>query len=216
MSEAPFAFSSENLDKARATIARYPEGRQASAILPVLDLAQRQNGGWLSPQAVATVAEMLDMPLIRVYEVISFYEMFNSQPVGEHMVRVCTTTPCMLRGSTEILAACKDELGIEVGGTSADDKFTLAEFECLGACVNAPVVWIDDDYYEDLEPDRIREILRDLRAGERPAPGPQIGRQKSAPLGGPRTLTAVAAAMPSVDTDREPIAAAGAGEEEQA
>ena len=196
MSEARFAFSPENLDKARAYIARYPDGRQASAVLPVLDLAQRQNGGWLSPQAVAGVAEMLDMPLIRVYEVISFYEMFNSRPVGRHMARVCTTTPCMLRGGAGILDACKDELGIEVGGTTADGEFTLAEAECLGACVNAPVVWIDDDYYEDLEPDRIREILRALRAGGRCEPGSQIGRQKSAPLGGPRTLTAVPAAAP--------------------
>ncbi len=196
MNEARFAFNPENLDKARACIARYPEGRQASAVLPLLDLAQRQNGGWLSPQAIAAVAEMLAMPLIRVYEVISFYEMFNSRPVGRHMVRVCTTTPCMLRGSTGILAACQDELGIAVGETSADGKFTLAEVECLGACVNAPIVWIGDDYYEDLEPDRIREILRALRVGQACAPGPQIDRQRSAPLGGPRTLTAVPAAAP--------------------
>ncbi len=196
MSEAPFVFSPENLDRANACIARYPDGRQASAILPVLDLAQRQNGGWLSPTAASFVAEMLDMPLIRVYEVISFYEMFHSHPVGEHMVRVCTTTPCMLRGSTEVLAACRDELGIEVGETTGDHRFTLAEFECLGACVNAPIVWIDDDYYEDLDPDRIREILRAFRAGERPEPGSQIGRQKSAPVGGPQTLTAFPAAAP--------------------
>ena len=183
MSEPEFSLSPENLDLANRYIARYPPGRQASAILPVLDIAQRQNRGWLSPEAVACVAEMLDMPLIRVYEVISFYEMLHSKPVGEHMVRVCTTTPCMLRGSTEILAACTEELGIAVGETSSDDKFTLAEFECLGACVNAPIVWIDDDYYEDLDPDRIRAILKALRAGERPRPGSQTGRQNSAPVG---------------------------------
>jgi len=205
VSETEFALNPENLDRAQMYVARYPEGRQASAILPVLDIAQRQNGGWLSPPAVACVADMLEMPLIRVYEVISFYEMFYSQPVGEHMVRVCTTTPCMLRGSADILETCKDELGIAVGESSDDRKFTLAEFECLGACVNAPIVWIDDDYYEDLNPDRIREILKAFRVGERPEPGSQIGRQTSAPVGGPNTLTAVPDPTPYVDVVDVPV-----------
>ncbi len=188
MSDSQFSFTAENLERAAALIARYPAGRQASAILPVLDLAQRQCGGWLPAPAVARVAEMLDMPLIRVYEVISFYEMFHARPVGEHMVRVCTTTPCMLRGSSEILEACAAELGIAAGETSEDGKFTLVEFECLGACVNAPIVWIDDDYYEDLDPARVRDILKAFRAGRRPEPGSQAGRQRSAPAGGPTTL----------------------------
>lgn len=178
-----FVLTPENKARAESHIARYPEGRQASAVLAVLDIAQRQNGGWLSPAAVEHVADMLDMAQIRIYEIISFYEMLHAEPVGEHMVRVCTTTPCMLRGSTDILDACKDELGIEVGGTTDDGKFTLTEFECLGACVNAPIVWIDDDYYEDLDPEKTVAILKAFRAGERPEPGSQIGRQGSEPVG---------------------------------
>ncbi len=178
-----FALTPENKARAESHIARYPEGRQASAVLAVLDIAQRQNGGWLSPAAVEHVADMLDMARIRIYEIISFYEMLHAEPVGEHMVRVCTTTPCMLRGSTDILDACKDELGVEVGGTTDDGKFTLTEFECLGACVNAPIVWIDDDYYEDLDPEKTVAILKAFRAGERPEPGSQIGRRGSEPVG---------------------------------
>lgn len=184
-----FAFSAENRERAEKHIARYPEGRQASAVLPLLDLAQRQCGGWLPRAAMDYVADMLGMAPIRVYEVVSFYEMFHDKPVGEHMVRVCTTTPCMLRGAQDILAACKDELGVGVGETTSDGKFTLTEFECLGACVNAPIVWIDDDFYEDLDPDIARRVLKAFREGKQPEPGPQTGRQASAPAGGPKTLT---------------------------
>ena len=188
-----FTLTAENKAKADACIARYPEGRQASAVLAVLDIAQRQNGGWLSPAAVEHVADMLDMAQIRIYEIVSFYEMLHAQPVGEHMVRVCTTTPCMLRGSTDILEACKGELGVEVGGTTGDGKFTLTEFECLGACVNAPIVWIDDDYFEDLDPEKTVSILKAFRAGERPEPGSQIGRRGSEPVGEWTSLTEVEA-----------------------
>ena len=191
MSEA-FALTPENKARADAFIARYPEGRQASAVLAVLDIAQRQNGGWLSPEAIEHVAGMLDMAEIRIYEIVSFYEMLHAEPVGEHMVRVCTTTPCMLRGSGDILEACKSELGVGVGGTTDDGRFTLTEFECLGACVNAPIVWIDDDYYEDLDPDKTVAILKAFRAGERPEPGSQIGRRGSEPLGEWTSLTEVA------------------------
>ncbi len=189
-----FAFSPENLDKSKAIIAKYPDGCQASAVLPMLDLAQRQNGGWVSREAMQHVAELLDMAPIRVYEVATFYEMFNLEPVGEHIVRVCTTTPCMLCGAGDVLEACKDELRVDVRGTTDDGKFTLQEFECLGACVNAPIVWIDDDFYEDLDAGAIRDILRRLRAGERPAPGSATGRQTSAPASGPKTLTTGGAA----------------------
>lgn len=192
MSES-FALTPDNKAKADAFIARYPEGRQASAVLAVLDIAQRQNGGWLSPAAVEHVADMLDMAQIRIYEIISFYEMLHAEPVGEHMVRVCTTTPCMLRGSTGILEACKGELGVEVGETTGDGKFTLTEFECLGACVNAPIVWIDDDYYEDLDPEKTVAILKAFRAGERPGAGSQIGRRGSEPVGEWTSLTEFAA-----------------------
>ena len=184
-----FAFTPENVEEAKKYIARYPEGKQASAVLPLLDIAQRQAGGWLPRAAMDYVADYLDMAPIRVYEVVSFYEMLYDRPVGEHMVRVCTTTPCMLRGAGDILDACKDEIGVGVGETSTDGKFTLAEFECLGACVNAPIVWIDDDYYEDLEPDAIRRVIQSFRNGEAIAPGSLRGRQKSAPASGLTTLT---------------------------
>ncbi len=189
-----FEFTSENSDKIANFIRRYPDGKQASAILAVLDLAQRQGGGWLSRAAMDCVAETLGMAPIRVYEVASFYEMYNLDPVGEHMVRVCTTTPCQLRGASDILDACKEEIGAGVGETSADGKFTLKEFECLGACVNAPIVWIDDDYYEDLDADTVRSILKRFREGESAAPGSQQGRQTSAPAPGPTTLTDTAGA----------------------
>ncbi len=191
MSGAPetFAFTPDVRAQAEKYIARYPDGKQASAVLALLDLAQRQSGGWLPRAAMDHVAEVLDMAPIRVYEVATFYEMFNLDPVGEHVVRVCTTTPCMLCGAEDVLQACKDELRVELRGTTDDGKFTLQEFECLGACVNAPIVWIDDDFYEDLDAAAIRDILKRLRTGERPEPGSAKGRQKSAPASGPKTLT---------------------------
>ena len=191
MSTTPesFDFTPDNRARAETYIRRYPEGRQASAVLALLDLAQRQSGGWLPRAAMEYVAKMLDMAPIRVYEVATFYEMYNLEPVGEHIVRVCTTTPCMLCGAGDVLAACKEELRVEVRGTTDDGKFTLQEFECLGACVNAPIVWIDDDFYEDLDGAAIRDILKRLRTGERPEPGSAKGRQTSAPISGPRTLT---------------------------
>ena len=196
MSASPetFAFSPDNRARADKYISRYPEGRQASAVLALLDLAQRQSGGWLPRPAMEHVAEYLDMAPIRVYEVATFYEMFNLDPVGKHVVRVCTTTPCMLCGAADVLETCKDELRVEVKGTTDDGMFTLQEFECLGACVNAPVVWIDDDFYEDLDAVKIRDILKRFRAGERPDPGSATGRQTSAPASGPKTLTTGGAA----------------------
>jgi NADH-quinone oxidoreductase E subunit len=191
---AAFAFTPENLEKARTIIARYPEGRQASAVMPLLDLAQRQHGGWLPRAAMDHVAEILDMAPIRVYEVATFYTMYNLDPVGEHLVQVCTTTPCALCGSAAIVEACRAELGIDFGETTEDGKFTLHEVECLGACVNAPMMQIGDDYYEDLDPDSTRRILRMLRRGETPTPGPQSGRHGSEPAGGLTSLTTVAGA----------------------
>ena len=196
MSETPsateqakaFAFTAENLARTGAVIARYPDGRQASAVLPLLDIAQRQCGGWLPQTAMETVARILDMAPIRVYEVATFHTMFNLAPVGEHSVHVCTTTPCALRGCAGIVQACKDELGIGFSETTDDNKFTLREVECLGACVNAPMLRIDNDYYEDLDADAVRRILQALRRGERPAPGPQGARKGSVPAGGLTTL----------------------------
>ena len=184
-----FAFTPENRARADAVIAKYPAGCQASAVLPLLDLAQRQNDGWIPRAAMEHVAELLDMASIRVYEVATFYTMLNLEPVGRHHVQLCRTTPCWLRGSDALRDACRDELGIGLGETTEDGLFTVTEVECLGACVNAPMVQIDNHFYEDLEPQRMKEILRALRAGDAPAPGPQTGRQTSAPASGPTTLT---------------------------
>lgn len=184
-----FAFTAENRAKADAVIAKYPAGCQASAVLPLLDLAQRQNDGWISQAVMEHVAELLDMASIRVYEVATFYTMLNLEPVGRHHVQLCRTTPCWLRGSDALRDACREELGIGLGGTTEDGLFTLTEVECLGACVNAPMVQIDDHFYEDLDPARMKEILRAFRAGSPPEPGSQTGRQTSAPASGLTTLT---------------------------
>jgi NADH-quinone oxidoreductase E subunit len=183
-----FAFTPDNAREAKALIKRYPEGRQASAVLPLLSLAQKQCGGWLPQPVLDYVADYLDMPRIRVYEVASFYDMFNTQPVGRVQIRVCTTTPCWLCGSDEVVRACRDVLGIEPGESTPDMEFFLREFECLGACANAPMMWIDDHYFEDLTYDSTRAILEALRRGERPKPGSQTGRRASMPAGGKTTL----------------------------
>jgi NADH-quinone oxidoreductase E subunit len=184
-----FAFSQENLEKAKAIIAKYPEGRQASAVMPLLDLAQRQNDGWVSQPAMDVIAEMLDMPVIRVYEVATFYTMYNLHPIGKHHVQVCTNLPCWLRGSDEVMKTCKKVLGIGAGETTEDGKFTVNEMECLGACVNAPMMQIDDDYYADLDADSTESILSVLKAGGTPKPGSQIGRKSCEPVGGLTSLT---------------------------
>ena len=188
-----FAWTADNARKAKEIIGRYPAGRQASAVLPLLDLAQRQVGaetktqGWLPVPVIEFVAKELDMPYMRVFEVVTFYTMFNLAPVGRYHVQVCGTTPCMLRGSDDVFAACKNH-GLAKGKTTPDGLFTLTEVECLGACTNAPMVQINDDNYEDLDYDKMTAILEALANGETPKPGPQIDRQTSAPEGGPTTL----------------------------
>ena len=189
-----FAFTAENADKAKAIVARYPEGRQASAVLALLDLAQRQHGGWLPLAVIDFVADWLRMPRIRVYEVATFYTMFNLEPVGRHLVQVCTTTPCWLCGSDDVLGACREALGIGVGETSADGRFTLVEVECLGACCNAPMMQINDDYYEDLDAASTKRVLDALKRGETPKPGSQTGRRTSEPATGLTTLKGAPAA----------------------
>jgi NADH-quinone oxidoreductase E subunit len=183
-----FAFTAENLERAKAHIAKYPEGRQQSAVLPLLDLAQRQSGGWLPQAAMHTVAEMLGMPRIRVYEVATFYTMFNLRPVGRYLLQACTTTPCWLRGSDAVVGACEKNLGIGIGGTTGDGIFTLVEVECLGACVNAPILQVNDDFYEDLDGPSTEVLLEALRAGKPPPRGSVIGRGGSAPINGKMTL----------------------------
>jgi NADH-quinone oxidoreductase E subunit len=186
---ASFDFTDENLERAKAHIAKYPAGRQASAVLPLLDLAQRQHGGWLSRAAMDRVAELLGMSPIRVYEVATFYTMFNLRPVGRYLLQACTTTPCWLRGSEQVVSTCERKLSISVGGTTPDGLFTLVEVECLGACVNAPVLQVNDDFYEDLDGPATEVLLDALRAGNVPPPGSAIGRHGSEPIGGRRTLT---------------------------
>ncbi len=185
---ASFAFTPENLERAKQAITKYPPGRQASAVLALLDLAQRQSGGWLPRPAMDHVAGILDMAPIRVYEVATFYTMFNLRPVGRYHLQVCRTTPCWLRGADELTETCKRKLGIGLKDRTADGKFSLIEVECLGACVNAPVVQINDDFYEDLDAKKLEALLDALVRGEKPKMGSQIGRQGSAPEGGPQVL----------------------------
>jgi len=185
---ASFDFTPENLERAREHIAKYPSGRQASAVLPLLDLAQRQHGGWLPRAAMDRVAEMLEMAPIRVYEVATFYTMFNLRPVGRYLLQVCTTTPCWLRGSDEVVRACRNKLHIGVGGTTPDGLFSLVEVECLGACVNAPILQVNDDFYEDLDGPATEVLLDALREGNPPLHGSVTGRRGSEPVGGRTTL----------------------------
>ena len=166
-----FAFTPENQVRVQQIIAKYPPGRQASAVLPLLDLAQRQHQNWLPRAAMDHVADLLGMARIRVYEVASFFTMFNHAPVGQHVIQVCTTTPCWLRGSDQVVSACRSKLGIELGQTTADGRFTLREVECLGACVNAPVVQIGDDFYEDVDGPAMEALIQALARGELPAAG---------------------------------------------
>ena len=188
-----FALTPENEAKARTIIARYPPGRQQSAIIPLLDMAQRQVGeetgtqGWLPIPVIEYIAKYLDMPYVRALEVATFYTMFNQRPVGRYHVQVCGTTPCMLRGSDDVFDACYAK-GMKKGGTTEDGLFTLSEVECLGACANAPMVQINDDNYEDLTFESMTAILEAFQRGEVPKPGPQVDRQTSAPEGGPTTL----------------------------
>jgi NADH-quinone oxidoreductase subunit E len=190
-----FAFDAESEAKITTILKRYPEGKQASAVIPLLYVAQRQMGrltqsAWVPRVAMDVIAARLSMPPIRVYEVATFYFMFNMKPIGRHHLQLCGTTPCMLRGSDDVLRACKDAGGLKgVGDTSANGLFTLTEVECLGACVNAPILQIDDDYYEDLDYESTVKLLEAFKRGERPKPGSAIGRQASAPAGEQTVLT---------------------------
>ncbi|MEQ8741534.1 MAG: NADH-quinone oxidoreductase subunit NuoE [Hoeflea sp.] len=183
-----FAFTAENVEWAKGQIAKYPEGKQASAIIPLLWRAQDQHDGWLPEPAIRYVAEMLDMEYIRALEVATFYTMFNLSPVGEHYVQLCGTTPCWLRGADELKEVCRKHIGPE-GQVSADGKFSWLEVECLGACVNAPMVQINADFFEDLDAASFERVLNDLRAGKDVKPGPQNERHASEPAGGLTSLT---------------------------
>jgi NADH-quinone oxidoreductase subunit E len=192
---ASFAFDAESEAEIARIITKYPAGKQASAVLPALYIAQRQmkrqtGSAWVPVKAMDAVGARLGMPSIRVYEVATFYFMFNTAPIGQYHLQVCTTTPCWLRGSDAITEACRKETGIKGWGETSDDGvFTMSEVECLGACVNAPILQVDDDFYEDMDAEKVTVLLAALRRGERPVPGSMVGRKTSAPEGGPNTLT---------------------------
>ena len=182
-----FKFTPSNLKWANAQIAKYPKGKEASAVIPLLWRAQEQHDGWLPEPAIRAVAELLDMAYIRVYEVATFYTMFNLSPVGKYFVQLCGTTPCWLRGADGLKDVCRRVIG-EQNTVTEDGALSWLEVECLGACTNAPMVQINKDYYEDLTPETLEQILNDLRDGKEGKPGPQNGRQFSAPEGGRTTL----------------------------
>ena len=183
-----FAFTPENEAWVDTQIAKYPPGRQASAVISLLWRGQEQEG-WVTKPMIEAVASRLDMPFIRVLEVATFYTMFNLAPVGRHLVQVCTTTPCWLAGSDSVVAACKKHIAARPETISADGMFSWMEVECLGACVNAPVLQIGKDFYEDLDGGKTEAILSAFRRGERPTPGSQSGRHSSEPAGGLTSLT---------------------------
>lgn len=194
-----FEFTDENLKDIERIIAKYPKGRQQSAVMPMLDLAQRQvaaegakanpvYGGWIPRAAMDKIADMLDMAPVKVYEVATFYSMYNLAPVGKYLIQVCGTTPCWLCGSDDVMKTCHDKLGIGLNETTDDGKFTVMEVECLGACVNAPMVQINDDYYEDLDGKNMAEIIDLLSENMKPNTGSQKGRKASMPASGPTTL----------------------------
>lgn len=196
----PQTFAFRDMKAVDEIVSRYPKGFQRSAVMPLLDLAQRQvaedglkasppYGGWIPRAAMDEIARIIDQPPIKVYEVASFYTMYNLAPVGKYLVQCCTTTPCWLRGSADIVRACETSCGVHMGETSDDGLFTLVEVECLGACVNAPMVQINDDYYEDLTPQKMTEIVGHLKAGKPVPAGSQTGRKCSMALSGPTTLT---------------------------
>lgn len=187
-----FEFTPENLEWAKKVIERYPEGRQASAVIPILWRAQEQNEGWLTEPAIRVVADLLDMPKIRVLEVATFYTMFQLQPVGKKAhIQVCGTTPCQLRGAEGLIRVCKSKIAEKAHELSEDGNFSWEEVECLGACSNAPMVQIFKDTYEDLTEDTLSKLIDDIAAGREVTPGPQTDRRFAAPEGGPTTLTEI-------------------------
>ena len=188
---ASFSFTKENEAEIEKILAKYPEERKASAVMPLLDLAQRQHENWIPMKAIEEIANRLNMAEIRVLEVASFYTMYNLKPVGKYFLQACTTTPCMLRGSDDMMRCIKDRLNIESGQTSACGKFSLLEVECLGACVNAPILQVNDDFYEDLDYQTTGKLLDSLEADQPLPVGSVKGRQGSESEQGATSLTAL-------------------------
>lgn len=195
----PESFAFKDAGKVQEIISRYPEGRTHSAAMPLLDLAQRQvaeegakstppYGGWIPRAAMDEIARIIDVPKMRIYEVATFYSMYNLAPVGKYLLQMCTTTPCWLCGSGKVVEACEKNLGIHVGESTKDGMFTMMEVECLGACANAPMIQVNDDFYEDLTPETMVSLLESLKKDMMPPTGPQNNRQKAAPVTGATTL----------------------------
>ena len=183
-----FKFDNENLKKAQKIIKNYPEGKQQSAVMPLLYLAQKQNNNWIPLVAMKYIANFLSMPYIKVYEVATFYTMYNLSPVGKYFFQVCTTTPCMIRGAYEIVKKCKEKISDKENELSDDKICSWTEVECLGACINAPMIQINDDYYEDLNKEKIEKIINQIQNGEKPKPGSYSGRKNSEPVNNRKTL----------------------------
>ena len=183
-----FEFNTENLNKAEKIIKKYPEGKKQSAVMPLLYLAQRQNNNWIPLAAIKYIGKYLGMPYIKVYEVATFYSMYNLTPVGKNFIQICTTTPCMLRGAYEIVQACKEKISLKENELSKNNNCSWVEVECLGACVNAPMIQINDDYYEDLDKEKTLKIIDQILKGEKPEPGSYRGRKNSEPENNRKTL----------------------------
>ena len=177
-----FTFSSENIKKMKEILSKYPETRKKSAVMPLLYLAQKQNEGWIPLVAIQYIADQLDVPYIKIYEVATFYTMYNLAPVGKYFVQVCTTTPCAIRGSGKIVEMCKKHISEKEGHLSSDEKSSWIEVECLGACVNAPMIQINEDYYEDLDEDSVEKIFKSFKDDNLPKFGSQKGRKGSEPI----------------------------------
>jgi NADH-quinone oxidoreductase subunit E len=188
-----FKFSAENMKQVEYHIAKYPKGKQASAVMPLLDIAQQQHDNWIPEAAMEEIGRLLDMPRIKVFEVATFYTMYNLAPKGTHHIQFCTTTPCWLSGSADVVTACENHLGIKLGETTADGMFSIDDVECLGACVNAPVFQHNgQELYEDLNPQNMVKILDELKAGKKPKHGSQTGRKDSLGAAGATCLHAQA------------------------
>ena len=183
-----FEFSKKNLEEARKIIKNYPEGKQQSAVMPLLYLAQKQNDNWIPLVAMKYIAKFLKMPYIKVYEVATFYSMFNLSPVGKYFLQICTTTPCMIRGAYDIVNVCKEKISEKEKQLSKDKICSWMEVECLGACINAPMMQINDDYYEDLNKEKTEKIINQIKNGEKPIPGSYRGRKNSEPENNRKTL----------------------------
>ena len=183
-----FEFNSSSLDEAKKEIAKYPEGKQQSAVMALLYIAQKQNDNWIPLSAMKYIAKFLNMPYIKVYEVATFYSMYNLSPVGKHFIQVCTTTPCMIRGAHKLIEACKEKISENESELSNDKSCSWMEVECLGACVNAPMMQINDDYYEDLDKEKTLKILEKILRGETPKPGSYRGRINNEPENNRKTL----------------------------